>query len=678
LNRSPAPPKRERARVLAVDDQPENLELLSAILTDEGFEVALASDGVAALESVAAAPPQAILLDIMMPRLDGFDVCRRLKSSRPSCFIPVVMLTALSDVESKVRGFEAGADDFLNKPFHRVELLTRLRSLLRIRALRDELDSTEGLIFSMVHLLEEKDPLTRNHSRRVGAIAHAAGLALGFPPRTLRNLTLGALLHDIGKLGVPEAVLLKRREDRTAEEQADFELHPELGARILSPIESLSEALPYILRHHERRDASGYPARPQGESLPREIEVLAAANFRDNARFDLPVINLDSADSGSDLFSTRCDAALVSEVERGRFERRIADEVNRAADRVAARGELPAIDELLPAPAVDSGGRILIADDNPTNRQLYVELLSGAGYEVEAAGDGPAALEAWKSFRPDLLILDVRMPGMSGEEVCRRIKQDESSAFLPVVLVTAYEERGLRMRALDSNADELLIAPVNRLELLARVRSLLRLKLYHEDLVGHESVVLSLSAALEAKDPYTRGHSQRVGELSTRLAREMGQDDAFVQRIRTAGLLHDIGKVAIPQSLLNKPERLTPEEFAKVMTHPVVGWEICRPLRTAQSVLDAILYHHERYDGCGYPKGLAGEAIPFQARLLAVADALDALTSERAYRHRLTIDGAVELLARETEAGKWDPAVFRALTSLAARGHADPRESYSA
>ena len=141
----------------------------------------------------------------------------------------------------------------------------------------------------------------------------------------------------------------------------------------------------------------------------------------------------------------------------------------------------------------------------------------------------------------------------------------------------------------------------------------------------------------------------------------------------TAGLLHDIGKVAIPQSLLNKPARLTTEEFTKLMTHPVVGWEICKPLRTAQSVLDCILYHHERFDGSGYPEGLAGEKIPYQARLLAVADALDALTSERAYRRSLSVDEAVELLGQETDAGKWDPDIYAALTRLAERGQADPR-----
>jgi putative two-component system response regulator len=653
-------PPAKAPRILAVDDQPENLELLAAILSDEGFDVGFASDGLAALEAVAAHPPQAILLDIMMPRLDGFEVCRRIKAARPTCFIPVVMLTALSDVESKIRGFENGADDFLNKPFHRIELLTRLRSLLRIRGLRDELDSTEALIFSMVHLLEEKDPLTRDHSQRVAAIAADTGRARKLSSRAQYNLTLGALLHDIGKLGVPESILLKQDAERTAEDQRIYRLHTALGERILAPIDSLAGAIPFVRQHHERRDGSGYPNGAVAAELAPEVELLAAANAYDMTRATHP----------SDL-PARAEA-LRQEARAGRFETALVEEIIRAGERLEAAASLPTIEELLPAPEIDPGGRILVADDNSTNRQLYRELLQGAGYQVETANGGEAALAAYRKTKPDLMILDIRMPDIDGQEVCRIIKADESAAYLPVILVTAYEQ-GLRLRALDCSADELLLAPVNRLELLARVRSLLRLKIYYQDLVRHESVVLSLSAALEAKDPYTRGHSQRVGELSTRLARELGQDTVVVQRMRTAGLLHDIGKVAIPQSLLNKPGRLTSEEFTKLMTHPVVGWEICKPLRTAQSVLDCILYHHERFDGCGYPEGLSGEAIPYQARLLAVADALDALTSERAYRSSLSVDQAVELLGHETAAGKWDPEISAALTRLAQRGQADPR-----
>jgi len=260
------------------------------------------------------------------------------------------------------------------------------------------------------------------------------------------------------------------------------------------------------------------------------------------------------------------------------------------------------------------------------------------------------------------------MPRLSGEEVCRRIKSEPEAAFLPVILVTAYEESGARLRALDAAADDLLIAPVNRLELLARVRSLLRLKLYHQDLVRHEAVVLSLSAALEAKDAYTRGHSQRVGELSARLARQLELGEEVEARMHTAGLLHDLGKVAVPERVLHKPGRLNAEEWALVMAHPATGYQICRRLATARPVLDCILYHHERFDGSGYPRHLAGATIPFAARLLGVADAFDALTSARAYRRSLEAGEALDLLRRETELGKWDPDIFAALATLLARG----------
>lgn len=645
-------------RILAVDDQPENLELLGAILGDEGFEVDFATDGEAALAAVERTAPHAVLLDIMMPRLDGFEVCRRLKSRRPTCFVPVVMLTALSDVESKVRGFEVGADDFLNKPFHRVELLTRLRSLLRIRGLRDELDSTEAVLFSMVELLDGKDPRRRRHSLRVAAVAGAAGRALGVGGRALHDLVMGSALHDLGKLGVPDALLLVGEAELAGVDLALYRTHAELGERILEPIASLAGALPVVRHHHERLDGSGYPAGLAGDALALPIEVAAAANAFDQAR-------VAAADGGPDPA-----AVLRAEAAAARFRAATVEAV--IAVREVAE-DPPPLDLLLPAPAPEAGGTILIADDSATNRTLYRELLENAGYDVVAAASGSEALDRYRAARPGLMLLDVRMPGLTGEEVCRRIKSEPDAEFLPVILVTAYEESGARLRALEAAADDLLIAPVNRLELLARVRSLLRLEVYHRDLVRHEAVVLSLSAALEAKDAYTRGHSQRVGELSSALARQLALGADFEARMRTAGLLHDLGKVAVPERVLHKPGRLDAEEWALIQAHPVTGYEICRRLATARPVLDCILYHHERFDGSGYPQRLAGEAIPYPARLLGVADAYDALTSARAYRRSLDSDEALELLRRETDAGKWDPQILAALQTLAARGGLAPR-----
>ncbi len=649
---------REPVRVLAVDDQPENLELLSAILEEEDIEVDLATDGLEALAAVERRLPHAILLDVMMPRLDGFEVCRRLKGRRPTCFVPIILLTALSDTDSKVRGLESGADDFLNKPFHRLELVNRLRSLLRIRSLRDQLDSTESVIFSMVELLEGKDSRTKNHSLRVAALAGATARRLELGPRRLQDLLWGALLHDIGKLGVPERILRKSETERTPDEQRFFESHPELGRRILAPIASLARAVEIVAAHHERRDGHGYPRQLDGDSLPIGAEIVAAANRLDHLRIERP----DDPTGWAE--------ALRSEAAAGAFGHDLAEAVVAVSTQVGAE---PSLAEVLPVPVADPGGSILVADDSATNRMLYRELLEEAGYRPIVVEDGEAALAAWRAERPQLMILDVRMPRVSGDEVCRRVKSDPDSAYLPIILVTAYDERDSRSRALAVESDDLLISPIHRSELLARVRSLLRLRIFHDDLVRHESVVLSLSAALEAKDAYTRGHSQRVGELSARLVLELGESEEVAKLLRLGGLLHDIGKVAVPEALLHKPGRLEPDEFAQIMAHPVIGWEICKRLRSAEPVLDVIRFHHERFDGGGYPDRLAGEAIPWNARLLSVADAFDALTSERPYRHGLSIDDAIALLADETQKGKWDPRVFAALARIHARGESDLR-----
>jgi putative two-component system response regulator len=524
-------------RILAVDDQPENRELLGAILEEEGYEVGFAADGIEALEAVERQLPNAVLLDLMMPRMNGIEVCRRLKAKRPTCFVPIILLTALTDVESKVRGLDAGADDFLNKPFHRAELLTRLRSLLRIRALRDDVDSTESVILSMIDLREGKDSRTRHHSHRVAGLAAATAEHLGLAADLRQDLIWAALLHDLGKLGVPEAVLLKPETERSEEEILQYREHPLLGCQILQPIASLADSLELVAGHHEQLDGGGYPAGRTGPAFSRGTELLAIANRLDHLRRD-----------GDDT-SARWSATLRADATVGRYREQSVEAVIAAAS-VATKE--PVLDDLLPVPVARTDGTILVADDSATNRMLFRELLEGADYKVVLCADGVEALTAWRESRPDLVLADVRMPGLAGDELCRQIKADPESAHLPVVLITAYEERESRRRAIEAAADDLLLAPVSRTELLARVRSLLRLRLFHDDLVGRESVVHSLSEALEAKDSYTRGHSARVGDLSARLARALGENDDTARQLVVGGQLHDIGKVALPESLLNK------------------------------------------------------------------------------------------------------------------------------
>ncbi len=638
------------ATVLVVDDEEWNRMLAEAILEDDGYRIVTAEDGEEALARVAEERPDAILLDVMMPRLDGFEVCRRLKSSRRTFFIPVMMLTALADAESKIKGLEAGADDFLNKPINRIELRTRLRSLLRIRRLRNELDSTANIMFSMVSALEGKQARTRDHSLKVATLAAAVAKRLELPPAERDAVAWGALLHDIGKIGVPEAALHKPPAERSADEERFYRFHPLHSERILAPLKSLAAVKPIVRHHHERLDGSGYPDGIGGEAFTRPIEIVVAANAFELRRSEAPEK------------PSQWIAALRAEAAEGRLRTELVEAVLAAAAGLPE--SLPGFTDLLPAPAPSSGGRILVADAKPAQCDFYREILTAEGYRVEPKAGGATLFAAAREGGVDLVILGFDMPGQGGEEVCRRIKAHPGLEYLPVILVADRDEGVSKERSLASGADDFLTVPVDRHELRARIRSLLRLRHYHHDLEQRESVILSLSGVLEAKDPYTNGHSSRVGKMSVQLAREMGLGVDFAASLETGGLLHDLGKVAVPERILHKPGRLTDEEYEIVKAHPVTGWEICKDLRSAHPFLPCIRHHHERYDGRGYPDGLAGDAIPLGARIMGLADVYDALTSERPYRAGMSPEKAYGILAEENGKGMWDPEVFRAFESL--------------
>jgi putative two-component system response regulator len=253
---------------------------------------------------------------------------------------------------------------------------------------------------------------------------------------------------------------------------------------------------------------------------------------------------------------------------------------------------------------------------------------------------------------------------VDGFTVCDWIKGSAETRLLPVLMVTAQSDQRHRVRRAQVDADDILYLPVDRLEFLARVRSLLRLKAYHRDLEDRQSVLLALAALLEARDPYQRGHSTRVGDIALQLGRELGLTEEQCEGLRMAGLLHDIGTLAVPERVLAKPGPLDEQERARVRAHSGLGAELIASLKTVREVLALIRHHHERFDGSGYPDGLAGENIPLGARILGLADAYDALTSDRAHRPRLPADQAVEVLVHETASGLWDPRVLAALQTL--------------
>lgn len=308
--------------------------------------------------------------------------------------------------------------------------------------------------------------------------------------------------------------------------------------------------------------------------------------------------------------------------------------------------------------------RILIAEDDPSSRELLEELLRAEGYEVATAGDGQTTLEEFARLQPDLLLLDVKMPQLNGFEVCRRLKYNPETRLTPVMLVTGLSAVDDRVRGIQAGADDFLSKPVDRNELLARARSLLNLKSYTDELERAESVLFVLARSIEAKDPYTQGHCERLSERSARLGQRLRLPEEQLTALRRAGVVHDIGKVAVPDAILLKPARLTEEEWRIMREHPVVGERICSPLKSFRLVLPIIRHHHEKFDGSGYPDGLKGEQIPLTARVLQIVDVYDALTTERPYKRALPDAEALGIMEDEVAKGWWDPKFFKAFEQM--------------
>jgi len=316
-------------------------------------------------------------------------------------------------------------------------------------------------------------------------------------------------------------------------------------------------------------------------------------------------------------------------------------------------------------------GTVLVADDQVSNRELLDELLSSEGFNVLTCADGAAALEHLNLVNVDLVLLDVMMPHLNGFEVCTKIKANPDTYLIPVVLVTALSDKQDRIEGIRAGADDFLSRPVDRTELLTRVRSLVKLKHHTDELERAESVLFSLARSIEGKDPYTHGHCERLMNYSANLGGHLGLPDEQIVALRRAGIVHDIGKVAVPDAILLKPSKLTPEEWKLMKEHPIVGERICAPLKAFRPVLPIIRHHHEKLDGSGYPDGLRGEAIPVTARILTIVDVYDALTTERPYKKAFSAADALQTMREEVAKGWWDPQIFGEFEQVVRSGAAD-------
>lgn len=329
----------------------------------------------------------------------------------------------------------------------------------------------------------------------------------------------------------------------------------------------------------------------------------------------------------------------------------------------------------------DSAPLILVADDNPTNIDLLVNTLNHA-YRLGVAKNGLKAIQYAERFNPDLILLDIQMPEMDGYEACTRLKSDPKTKDIPVIFITAMSDVAHKTRGFKVGAVDYVTKPFHSAEVRARVKTHLSRKKMREALNAQntileekvrektafiqemlEATVQAMALTVESRDPYTAGHQERVAQFACDIAKTMGLPQDRIDAIRFAGLLHDIGKIRIPVAILNRPKKLLDVEYNILKIHPQIGYDILKDIKSPWPFAEIAYQHHERLDGSGYPRGLKNDEILLEARILAAADVLEAMSSHRPYRPALGIDAALEEI-RKNRGNHFDPDVVDACFSF--------------
>jgi putative two-component system response regulator len=432
----------------------------------------------------------------------------------------------------------------------------------------------------------------------------------------------------------------------------------------------------YNLKH-------GYPA---GDRLLKEVADLLTENIRNIdwvARFGGDVFALLLVDASAE------DAQNAAERIQSAVRRRFGDSIGLFMGLIGFPKDALTQSELLNlaretlSQAKARGGNgiyffesrcpvvsqeastILLVDDDPFNLLLLETHLNSLPYQILKANSGEEALALVQKQEIDLIFLDVMMPGLNGYEVCSRLKTQENTRLIPVVLITALDDLDSRVKGMESGADDFISKPVNHIEILARTKSLIKNKKMNNSLTSIQNVLFSLANAVEAKDRYTQGHTTRVANLAMILGEKVGLKEKEMEALRIGGMLHDIGKIGIPESILNKPGPLDSVEWELMKQHSDIGYKICRPLgKTLGLALEVIRHHHEKLDCSGYPSGLGAQQLSMATRIMAVVDIYDALTTDRPYRRSFSREEAFQIITRDVEAGKLDPAVVADLCKL--------------
>ncbi|MBK9711883.1 MAG: response regulator [Kouleothrix sp.] len=603
--------------ILIVDDEPAGRETLAALLRKDDYRLAFASDGPAALERAAALHPDVVLLDVMMPGLDGYQVCRQIRADPQLAEIPIIMVTALDGRESRLAGIDAGADDFLTKPYDRVELRARIRAITRLNRYR--------------RLLHERDKFERAIRLAPNGllIVDAAGTVCLANPALLRMLGLSA---DTIVVGQPlRAYIAADQIDRLAAELCEAYDDPARVVRLESALLAGGRQLPVEI------DA-GYiewNERPAAQVSVRDISDRKAYEAHLGSQMDR-------------LAGLRAiDSAVASSMD-------LTVTLSVVLDQIVERLQVDGAAVLLRRPHEQKFDYALVRGIGKRSlRQSSLRL--GQGYA------GRVALERRILALGDLCnIVDLAGP------LDRPV-----AAYYGIPLVVKGQVEGVleifhwSPLVLDAEWLEFLEILAGQTAIAIDHAALFdSMQRAHAELAqAYTSTLEGWARALELRDKETEGHAQRVTELTVALARSMGFSESELVHIRRGALLHDIGKMGVPDSILLKPGPLTAEEWVIMRQHPVYAYEMLVPITYLRLALDIPYCHHEKWDGSGYPRGLQGEQIPLSARIFSVVDVWDALRFDRPYRKGWPEDRVREHI-REQSGTHFDPQVVAAFLKL--------------
>ncbi len=666
-----------QSRVLVVDDDATVGRVIRLNLAAEGYEVRVATSGPEALELVSSTQPDCILLDVMMPEMDGLEVCRRLKTSQETVHIPVIMLTAKAQVDDKLAAFNLGADDYISKPFDVYELSARLKAVMS-RA------SYARIAAENARLLQE----ARQRQREAETLQR-----LAIQVAAMRDLdqVLKFVAKEARDLVQADAAILRLLRDGQLQVRAQS---PDRLPPVPPQEPNLAES---VARNRTARGAItalGSIELNPASHIPTGLQVWSVGIAGSEPLGALTVCsNLPRQFSARerellDALATQAAIAVENSILQEKMHRlSVTDPLTGVANH---RELLPRLDSALESAArQDKPLSVLMIDidnfkeiNDSFGHPMGDEVLRIVGTAL-TGGSRPADLVARYGGDEFMVVL----PDTSAESahpMAQRLADDVERSAIPgsfdrirlsvSIGIAAFPADAESRRALIQAADQAMyFAKHEGGRRICHIDS--SIQTYERDPArlhallerANLATIEALAAAIEARDPYTHGHTERAGEYAGAIATELGLPPSKRAALRLAAVLHDIGKIGISDAILKKPQRLSPQEYETIKDHSRIGYEMLKSVPFLKDELAIILHHHERVDGTGYPGGLQGEAIPIGARVLLVADALDAMTSDRTYRQALPLEEAIRRL-RAGAGSQFDAQVVQAALRCLQKG----------